>query len=146
VHNNGQYHSKAMINGVNMQREVFSSGGKWEAIVGYSRTVRVGVQVFVAGCTAADQNGQVTGDGYQQTIKTLANIEQALALAGAKLGHVVRTRMFVVDIADWQAIGRAHGEVFATIRPVATMVEVSKLIDPAMLVEIEVDAIIHALI
>jgi enamine deaminase RidA (YjgF/YER057c/UK114 family) len=129
-----------------MQRKLFSSGGKWEPIVGYSRTIKVGAQVFVAGCTAADQNGQVSGDGYAQALKTLANIERALALAGASLRHVVRTRMFVLDIADWQAIGRAHGEVFGDIRPVATMVEVSRLIDPAMLVEIEVDAIIHELL
>jgi enamine deaminase RidA (YjgF/YER057c/UK114 family) len=126
-----------------MQRDIFSSGGKWEASVGYSRAVRVGAQVFVAGCTAADQNGSVTGDAYQQTQKTLATVAAALALANAKLTHVVRTRIFVTNIEHWEAIGRAHGEVFATIRPVATMIEVSRLIHPDMLVEIEVDAIIH---
>jgi enamine deaminase RidA (YjgF/YER057c/UK114 family) len=128
-----------------MQRQNFSSGGKWEAVVGYSRTVRVGAQVMVAGCTAANIDGNVAGDAYEQTITTLKRLELALSLAGASLRHVVRTRIFVRDITNWEAVGQAHGEFFSEIRPVATMVEVSALIDPAMLVEIEADAIIHDL-
>jgi enamine deaminase RidA (YjgF/YER057c/UK114 family) len=125
-----------------MKRQNFSSGGKWEPIIGYSRAVRVGNQIFVSGCTAADQNGDVTGDAYQQTLKTLKTLRLALEGLSAALPDVVRTRIFVKNIADWQAIGRAHGEVFGEIRPAATMVEVSNFIAPAMLVEIEADAVV----
>ena len=125
-----------------MQRQNISSGTPWEEMAGYSRAVRVGGQVYVSGTTASDASGAVQhpGDAAGQTRYILAKIAAALAEAGASLEQVVRTRMFVVDIADWEAVGRAHGEVFGAIRPVATMVEVSKLIDPDHLVEIEVEA------
>jgi enamine deaminase RidA (YjgF/YER057c/UK114 family) len=123
-----------------MKRQNFSSGGKWEPIIGYSRAVRVGNQIFVSGCTAADQNGIVTGDAYTQTVKTLETVQKALEGLNASLTDVVRTRIFVKNIDDWQAIGRAHGEVFGDIHPAATMVEVSNFIAPEMLVEIEADA------
>lgn len=127
-----------------MQREVLSSGVPWEPLIGYSRAVRVGQQVFVAGTTATDEQGQVVGlgDPHAQTAQALRNIEHALQRVGARLADVVRTRMFVTNIKHWQEIGRAHGEFFRQIRPAATMVQVQRLIDPAMLVEIEVDAII----
>lgn len=127
-----------------MQREVLSSGVPWEPLIGYSRAVRVGQQVFVAGTTATDEQGQVVGlgDPHAQTAQALRNIEHALQRVGARLADVVRTRMFVTNIKHWQEIGRAHGEFFREIRPAATMVQVQRLIDPAMLVEIEVDAII----
>jgi len=126
------------------KRTLVSSGVKWEAIVGYSRAVRVGNHVTVAGTTATGENGEIIGVGnaYVQAQYVLRKIGAALAEAGAEFKHVVRTRMFVTDISQWEAIGQAHGEVFRDIRPAATMVEVSHLIDPQHLVEIEADAII----
>jgi len=125
-------------------RQLVGSGAPWESIVGYSRAVRTGNHVHVAGTTATDADGKVAGEGdaYAQTRHALLTIERALAEAGAGLRHVVRTRMFVTDISRWEEIGRAHGEFFRDVRPAATMVEVSRLIDPAHLVEIEVDAIV----
>jgi enamine deaminase RidA (YjgF/YER057c/UK114 family) len=126
-----------------MERTLISSGAPWEATVGYSRAVRVGNMVFVAGTTAIDGDTIIApGDAYAQTQYILAKIGKALNEAGAGFQHVVRTRIYVTNIADWEAIGRAHGEVFAEIRPAATMVEVKGLIQEGLVVEIEVDAVI----
>jgi enamine deaminase RidA (YjgF/YER057c/UK114 family) len=123
-------------------RRNISSSTKWEQVVGYSRAVRVGTRVYVSGTTAVDEQGNIVGldDGYAQAAQVIRNIEGALKQAGATLANVVRTRMFVTDIARWQDYARAHGEFFGEIRPCATMVEVRALIDPRMLIEIEADA------
>jgi enamine deaminase RidA (YjgF/YER057c/UK114 family) len=127
-----------------MVRQLISSGGPWENVVGYSRAVRAGNHVFVAGTTAAEPDGTIYGgsDPYLQARRCFEIIEQALKEAGATMADVVRTRMFVTDISRWQEFGRAHGEFFREIRPAATMVQVAALIDPAILVEIEVDAVV----
>lgn len=123
-------------------REKYASGAKWETLVGYSRAVKVGSRIYVTGTTATNENGEIVGinDAYAQTVQIIRNIEKALQALGATLENVVRTRMFVTDISRWEEYGRAHGEYFREIMPATTMVEVSKLIDPQMLIEIEADA------
>jgi enamine deaminase RidA (YjgF/YER057c/UK114 family) len=124
------------------ERQRISTGTKWEPIIGYSRAVRVGERIYVTGTTATDEQGEIVGerDAYVQTVQAIKNIERALAQLGAGLEHVVRTRMFVTDISRWQEYGRAHGEFFGETLPATSMIEISRLIDERMLIEIEADA------
>ncbi len=128
-----------------MKKQHYFSGAKWEAIVGYSRAIRLGDQIFVTGTTATDERGEIVGigDAYSQTVQVIRNIERALKALGGSLEDIIRTRLFVTDITRWEEYGRAHGEFFKDIRPCATMVEVRKLIDDRMLIEIEADAIVQ---
>lgn len=127
-----------------MLKQHFSTATPWETQVGYARAVRVGAHIHVAGTTATDEQGQIVapGDPYGQTVQILRTIQMALQALGADLTHVVRTRIYVTDIEQWEAVGRAHGEFFAAIRPATSMVEVRRLISPAMLVEIEAEALV----
>jgi reactive intermediate/imine deaminase len=127
-----------------VKRQNVSSGTPWEPVVGYSRAVRVGAQIWVSGTTATNAKGEIVGKGdvRAQTVQIFKNIEAALGNAGAKMEHVVRTRIFVRDIKQWETIGRVHGEVFGKIRPACSMVEVTGLVSPEMLVEIEADAVV----
>jgi enamine deaminase RidA (YjgF/YER057c/UK114 family) len=125
-----------------MERKNISTGSKWEPIIGYSRAVRAGNMVFVSGTTGSDASGKVAGDTYAQTKQALQNIVAALGQAGASAEHVVRTRIYMTNIDEWEKAGKAHGEIFGEIRPATAMVEVKRLIAPEMLVEVEADALI----